>query len=176
MLVFGGSTFGNDNWEYPLAEALSFSNLSPGGPFMVGRSSHSAVFDPETHRMLVFGGNVNVPGDPDVWGLQIPPLTLSAPPGSTNTGVRLGAAFPNPASGEVSIGWSLPSAMRTSLRIYDAAGRLVRTFADAVLPAGPHTTRWDRRTTSGDAVRPGLYFFELRAAGARHVQRVAVTE
>lgn len=51
------------------------------------------------------------------------------------------------------------------LRVYDAAGRLVRTLLDGYLLPGPVHATWDGLDASGRQAGNGLYFARLDAAG-----------
>ena len=48
-----------------------------------------------------------------------------------------------------------------SLKIYDAAGRLVRTLAEGPEGVGDHSVSWDGRDDSGAAMSSGVYFYRL---------------
>lgn len=74
-------------------------------------------------------------------------------------------ASPNPFNPRVTISYTLPHEALTTLRIYDVAGRLVRSLVDAFLTAGPHNTAWDGRTASGEAACSGTYFARLASDG-----------
>jgi M6 family metalloprotease-like protein len=77
-----------------------------------------------------------------------------------------GPSFPNPSRHETSIAFGLPSPEgATSLRIYSAAGRLVRTLVDGPVPAGRHVAHWDGNDDRGKRVSSGVYFFRLTAGG-----------
>jgi hypothetical protein len=180
MLVFGGYNGAtvptNDVWALPLASNTNFIGLGPDGTAPGTRAGHAAVFDAGSGRMLVFGGfNAATPVDADVWALQFLGTT-AVPPGETGSGVRLAAAFPDPAVGDVTLGFALPAAGHASLRIYDVSGRAVRTLADGQFAAGEHSVRWDRRTNSGAPARAGLYFYELRTDGTRLTRRTVLVE
>lgn len=56
------------------------------------------------------------------------------------------------------------------LRIYDVAGRLVRTLADGAHPAGRHEVVWNGTDHAGRRVAAGVYFARLDSGGI-HVQR-----
>src|SRR3989442_648986 len=77
-------------------------------------------------------------------------------------------SFPNPAaSTDPTIRFGVTRAGGVTLRIYDLAGRLVRTlFQGAVLP-GSQSMRWDRRREAGRPAPPRVYLCELRGAGPR---------
>jgi len=89
---------------------------------------------------------------------------------TTGVGPGPGLAFavhhpmPSPFSGTTTIGFDLPSApagqltWKTTARIYNLAGRLVRTVLAAELPPGPHAATWDGKDDRGVAMAPGVYF------------------
>lgn len=77
---------------------------------------------------------------------------------------RLEANAPNPFHATTRVAFVLPAPGPVRLRIFDAAGRLVRTLVDGDLPAGPHELVWDGRTASG-AAPAGVYFYTLTAGG-----------
>jgi hypothetical protein len=70
-------------------------------------------------------------------------------------------ATPNPAHGATTLRYALPEAGTAELRIYDAAGRRLRTLAAGGESAGRHTLRWDGLDASGRAAPGGLYFARL---------------
>jgi hypothetical protein len=72
--------------------------------------------------------------------------------------------YPNPFNPSTTIGFELAMPERVTVRIFDVAGRLVKTLADRVLAAGPHELRWDGRDERGFVVASGIYFvhFESR--------------
>jgi len=47
---------------------------------------------------------------------------------------------------------------------------------DGSLPAGSGSIRWDRRTTGGELVQPGVYFYVLDVAGQRQAKRLVLVE
>jgi hypothetical protein len=70
-------------------------------------------------------------------------------------------ARPNPSAGQTEIGYVLPADARVSLRVYDVAGRLVRSLVDGPMPAGVHRARWDGTDDRGRAARSGIYFTKI---------------
>jgi flagellar hook assembly protein FlgD len=64
----------------------------------------------------------------------------------------------------------MPSPETVSLRVYDVAGRLVRSLLDQrSLGGGRHAVVWDGRNHAGRRVAAGIYIYRLDAAGA-HVE------
>lgn len=86
--------------------------------------------------------------------------------------IELRASFPNPASSESRIGYSLPSTGPASLRMFDVTGRVVRTLVDGKVRAGLHDAIWDGRDDRGQSLPAGAYFCELNVGGKRVTKRV----
>lgn len=83
--------------------------------------------------------------------------------------VTLAPVAPNPASGPVSIRWSLPRPEAVDVRIHDVAGRAVAVLARGVAEAGTHAATWEGTTSRGPAPS-GLYFVRLRGASTSLVR------
>ena len=47
------------------------------------------------------------------------------------------------------------------IRIYDIAGRSVRTLVDQVEDAGKHAVAWDGSLEQGDRASSGIYFVQI---------------
>jgi hypothetical protein len=84
-------------------------------------------------------------------------------------------AQPNPARGATDIHFALASASSsTSLRVFDASGRLVATLYSGGLPGGTHIMRWEGRSDRGAMVAAGIYFYELQTSTHRLVKRLTM--
>jgi hypothetical protein len=92
MVVFGGtSTDGgyhylNDVWSLSLGGAPAWTALAPTGTPPSARDEHSAIYDPNRDRMVVFGGHDDSNGyHNDVWALSLagtPAWTALMPTGA----------------------------------------------------------------------------------------------
>ena len=83
---------------------------------------------------------------------------------STPAVFRLHPNVPNPFNPATTIRYDLPAASQVSLRIYDAAGRLVRVLEDAAeRSAGTHRVVWRGRDAAGAPVAAGVYFYSFRS-------------
>ena len=71
--------------------------------------------------------------------------------------------YPNPFNPVTKISFGLTEQTSVSLRIYDAAGRLVRVLAEGIRAAGVHSELWDGRDGGGAPVASGIYFCLLKA-------------
>jgi len=61
--------------------------------------------------------------------------------------------------------YSLPRAGNVSVKVYDAAGSLVKTLVNGSRPAGDNTATWNGETDEDVHAAPGVYFIHLVAAG-----------
>lgn len=86
----------------------------------------------------------------------------------------LRAPAPNPFSGATRIAFDLPRTARVSLKVFDVAGRLVRTLADGELSGGEHAARWDGTNDSGLRVPTGVYLCRMNAGAFSATQRLIV--
>ena len=86
------------------------------------------------------------------------PVTISVGP---VIGSRLLGPAVNPTVGNASIRWEMGREGPVQLRIFDAAGRWVRTLVDDVRPAGAGAAHWDGRSADGRPVAGGLYFLRF---------------
>lgn len=81
-------------------------------------------------------------------------------------------ARPNPFNAGLSLEFTLHRRSRVTLRVYDAAGRIVRHLLDDIQPPGRITRRWDARDDSGRTVGSGVYFVRMDVEGHRLVRKV----
>lgn len=83
---------------------------------------------------------------------------------------------PNPFNPSTTISYEVPVSARVTLRIFDVAGRLVRTLIDERQPPGRKSAVWDGRDAGGRPVASGIYFYRLRAPGFRETRKMALLE
>ncbi|MBK7046894.1 MAG: hypothetical protein IPH48_10355 [bacterium] len=97
------------------------------------------------------------------WQAESRPGTATVA-GAAVTRLWLQATGPNPSRDGAVLSYALPRAGAARLRVYDVAGRLVRTLTDASLPAGEGRAAWDGRDDAGRQLGGGLYFGRLETA------------
>ncbi|MEO5989555.1 MAG: alpha-amylase family glycosyl hydrolase [Candidatus Eisenbacteria bacterium] len=90
--------------------------------------------------------------------------------------LELATPWPNPATGTMVLGFTLPRAGNVSLAVLDLAGREVARPAMGAFGSGPHTVRWDGRSLDGAALPAGLYFVRLTTADGVRTARVTHLE
>jgi hypothetical protein len=134
-------------WETPAENMTIFA--------CVDRSRQIAEYDETDNRISqLFSLQVHVPDGP-------PPLRLA-----------LHLAFPNPFSDRATIGFDLPEAGPVTVKIFDVAGRLVRTLADEDYPAGRHSLSWDGHSDAERSSAAGVYFIRIRAKEGVRTQKI----
>lgn len=69
--------------------------------------------------------------------------------------------YPNPFNPMTTIKFDLPHVSKVSLRIYDVAGRLVRTMVEGDLPAAQHSVVWNGTDEAGRRQASGVYYYRL---------------
>jgi len=88
---------------------------------------------------------------------------------------RLHQNAPNPFRPTTTIRFELPQRAPVSLRIYDVAGRLVRSLVTGgTLEAGRHEAAWNGQGESGQRVSAGLYFYRLQAGTFSETRRMVL--
>jgi hypothetical protein len=92
--------------------------------------------------------------------------------GATPAITRLAGISPLPVSRIATIRFQLARRSQASLRVYDLSGRLVRSLANEVMPAGEHHLDWDTRGFMGGA--SGVYFLRFEADEVSETRKVLV--
>ena len=98
---------------------------------------------------------------------QIPPLLETA----------LFQNHPNPFNPETRLSFSLPTAGKASLAIYNLKGQRVATLLDKEeLPAGKHSLLWNGRDQQGSPVASGVYFQRLNFGAETLVRKMVLAK
>ncbi|HEX7078063.1 MAG TPA: FlgD immunoglobulin-like domain containing protein [Candidatus Eisenbacteria bacterium] len=110
------------------------------------------------------------------WSAAVAPTETTRPtadvPATAVSAAAVYPARPNPFASETELSFALPAPARVSLRIYDVAGRLVRTLVDGAGTAGVHRVPWDGRNESGASVGSGIYFVRFSSGGITRSDRL----
>ncbi len=81
----------------------------------------------------------------------------------SSRGGRAPSAAPNPFNPRTTVSFTMPAAGHARLTLHDVRGRLVRTLADADLPAGEQVLVWDGRDDQGRDAASGTYVLRVEA-------------
>jgi hypothetical protein len=85
------------------------------------------------------------------------------------------APKPNPAiDGLTRIAFNLAEPTRTSLKIYDASGRIVKTLINTQLSSGIYELMWNGRDDNDKAVAQGIYFCKLETDKRTQIRKLAI--
>jgi hypothetical protein len=78
---------------------------------------------------------------------------------------RLAQNYPNPFNPSTTIRFDMKEKGLVTVKIYDVAGRLVRTLVNEVRDAGAYSAVWDGRNNLGVDVASGIYFYRMETKG-----------
>jgi hypothetical protein len=71
--------------------------------------------------------------------------------------------FPNPFNPTTEIAFSLPTASKVTISIYNILGQLVTTLKTGEYAAGSYSETWNGLDAKGQAVGSGVYFYKMSA-------------
>ena len=144
----------------PLFDIQGLTACTPDGAYLFGYGQQ--IVAPYTTRGFV---------------IHTDRALVGVDPVGTPSPVRIAlSASPNPARSGTSFSFTLGSAGRTRLGIYDASGRLVRQVLDGERGAGTHHIAWDGRDADGQSVRAGVYFTSLESLNGSASGKLVVLE
>ncbi|MBU8921419.1 MAG: T9SS type A sorting domain-containing protein, partial [Bacteroidales bacterium] len=104
---------------------------------------------------------VDIHGNESGYVLLAPAEITGDDPSPAPLATYLSQNYPNPFNPTTNIRFGLMETGHVSLRIYDAAGRLVREVIDGDIPAGHYNENWDGLSTDGSRAASGVYFYRL---------------
>jgi hypothetical protein len=89
---------------------------------------------------------------------------------------ELGQNQPNPFRTSSALQYSLSNGGKTSLIIYDASGRLVRTLVDEYQNSNVYSATWNGRDDQEKRVAPGVYFCVLNSNNMQLTKKMILLE
>jgi hypothetical protein len=117
---------------------------------------------------------VDIHGNVSGYALLSPETITDAETPKSPAASFLAQNFPNPFNPTTRIAFGLAAPGNVSLKIYDAAGRLVRVLAEGARPAGNYSELWDGRDARGAAVASGIYFYRLTVGSFTETRKMAL--
>jgi hypothetical protein len=161
---------------YALYRGLS-EDFVPGAGNLLGQIDETEFFDGEWNWGAGYYyklSAIDINGNESPFALFSPDnLTGDDTPKAPGASY-LAQNFPNPFNPTTRITFGLAAPADVSLRIYDAAGRLVRVLAEEARPAGNYAELWDGRDARGAAVASGIYFYRLQAGAFTETRKMAL--
>jgi hypothetical protein len=83
-------------------------------------------------------------------------------------------AAPNPTRAGLYVSYNLPTAGRTSVRVYDAAGKVVASLHEGAQLRGRHNLTWSGLARDGRSLASGVYFLTLEGPGTRVAEKLVI--
>jgi hypothetical protein len=149
------------------AEGYDFCLMRDGsaGPLACGVDPLAGWFA----SVLTWGGHTD--NFCDWWNVDV--KESGAVPAAVTS---LGQAFPNPMNPTATIKYTIGTPGRAKLRVFDVAGRVVRTLVDETKTAGAYSAVWDGRNDRGEVAASGVYFYQLNAPGSELNKKIVVLQ
>jgi hypothetical protein len=86
--------------------------------------------------------------------------------------VLLSQNYPNPFNPSTTIDFTLPSAGKVNVSVYNIKGQLVKTLVDGFLIEGSHSAVWNGIDSLHRPVSSGIYFYRIDAHGKSEVKKM----
>jgi hypothetical protein len=80
---------------------------------------------------------------------------------------RLYPVAPNPSFNEMVVRYSIPSKGKVTMKVYDVAGRCVKTLVDGIKNPGIYLVDWKGDDHKGRNLPTGVYFIRLKFEGQK---------
>jgi hypothetical protein len=111
----------------------------------------------------------------DAWPCGTPTATAVPDDGRPPAALGFLPNAPNPFGASTELVYEVPPGTeQVSIRVYDIAGRLVRTLIDGPVSPGRWSLRWDGTDTRGRGLPSGVYYGVLSAAGQRRIHKMVL--
>jgi len=156
-----------DQYEEPHPAAVAYSDptrgyqtvaLGFGLEFMAVAEESTRFEHGGEHRANLMGNIMEY--------FQIPPEHIPTEVEEEPLRNSLSHAYPNPANPSVTIAFSVKEEGPVAIRVYDVAGRIVRTLVDREFDAGASGRAvWNGCDEAGRACASGVYFSRIDAPG-----------
>jgi len=141
-------------------------SFEPGPGNFLGSTPDTASFDGDWSWETGYWykvAAVDVHGNESGFAVLSPDMLTGDEPMPVPGASFLAQNWPNPFNPVTTIAFSIKESGHVSLRIYDAAGRLVTTLVDESRPAGSYSTEWNGCRPDGTQAASGVYFYRLTA-------------
>jgi hypothetical protein len=163
MLVLAGLAVATTALSDERALEGSATVFSGGGhPVVGGNYMGITVLGEGLVGQAMTGGNfVLRPGFVPKLKMKLPTAGTEEPVGAPELATRLQGNWPNPFNPSTMVHFELGQSGPATLKVYDVAGRMVRTLVNKQLAAGAHEVSWDGRSEAGRPLASGVYVLEM---------------
>ena len=80
--------------------------------------------------------------------------------------------YPNPFNGHTTLAYTIARKCAVEMRIFDTAGRQIRTLEDRDRDPGRHIVTWNGKDDAGRPVTSGVYFCRIKAGKFRQTRKI----
>ncbi|MEK9135868.1 MAG: T9SS type A sorting domain-containing protein, partial [Bacteroidota bacterium] len=99
------------------------------------------------------------------------PLTDVKPSLGLPDEMTLSQNYPNPFNPSTTIVWTVPTASKVTLKIYNPLGQVVGTLVDADMDPGEYATTWD-----ATGFPAGAYFYRLQIGSQVQTRKLVLVK
>jgi hypothetical protein len=117
---------------------------------------------------------IDIHGNESLWAVLSPDGVTGTDTPKAPDATYLSQNYPNPFNPTTRIAFGLSAPAHVSLRIYNAAGRLVRVLVNEERRAARYEESWDGRDSNGRRVASGIYFYRLIAGSFEETRKIAL--
>ncbi len=101
-----------------------------------------------------------------------PATNIDKEPEFTISKYALDQNYPNPFNPTTTITFSLEKNEMVQLKVYDLAGREIKTIVNEARTAGQNTAFWNGTDNTGQIVPTGVYFYQLQAGAFSETRKM----
>ncbi len=157
-----------DAWTLIFTQTMTITDLPSGTDStvdfdIVGLESDKVFY---TEIFTLLSGDQNPSNDTaSIYSNTCPTGVEEQPMISEPLVFGFASSMPNPIKKHVTVSYTTTVQGKVSLKIYDCAGRLIRTLVNvnANLPAGMKSVYWDGKDDTDRKISDGVYFLRLEA-------------
>ncbi|NNF05326.1 MAG: PKD domain-containing protein [Candidatus Eisenbacteria bacterium] len=144
---------------------------SGGSIFSPQQEFSLATFTTPGLYWIEFSANDGSLSDQDTLLVTVTDPTVGVFPEGLKPGIV--SVLPNPVASQSAINFFLDQPTeKASVRVFDIAGRQVKTLHSGALPKGSHSVFWERTNTHQERVAAGVYFITLETPGQRYTKKI----
>ena len=188
MIAYGGCprTSRFDLFNQTGASEVAWHNADTGKIYALQQETTTAS---STARVLLSGFGYNFIADDEtgfpidrvehlrdilIWLNNVVPLPTAIPEAHFSNYLK--GAYPNPFNPTTTIEYSIRDQGAVSLKVYNAAGQLVRTLVNDVQTPRTEGFRvtWDGKSNAGSSVSSGVYFYKLSAKNFAETKKMVL--
>jgi hypothetical protein len=161
----GYFTHYDDVWILELT-SLTWERIIPQTTTVAPRRASCAAYDPNEHRVIIFGGNqYNSLYFSDTYELTLDMVGVAGSPKDYILENKYITILQNPSRLPSEITLHVQSPAHVSLKVFDAAGKIINTLIQGPKSAGDFSIKWEGLDARGRKIAAGTYYLVLELDG-----------